>query len=89
MSAVLQVAATARAGYPPSYAICGLLGSCPKSMYSISDGISETDVKNRVHPSSSSLYAPRSSLGQLSAGFADHGVFLPASVPGIPDRHSD
>jgi hypothetical protein len=83
MSAVLQVAMAARAGYPPSYAICGQSGSHPKSMYSIFAAISETNVKNRVHASSSRFGAPRPSLGQLRAIYGERSTFIPTSTVGI------
>jgi len=82
MSAVLQVAMSARAGYPPSYAICGQSGSHPKSMYSIFAAISETNVKNRVHASSSRSYTHFASSGQLGALFAEPGTSVPILPPG-------
>ena len=83
MSAVLQVAMAARAGYPPSYAICGQSGSHPKSMYSIFAAISETNVKNRVHASSSRFDATCLSLSQLRAISGERSIFIPTSAVGI------
>jgi len=64
---------------PPIFAIRRWSGSHPKSMYSTSDGISETDVKNRVHPSSSRFDAPSRLLCQLGTVFEEHGTALPTS----------
>jgi len=74
---------SARAEYPPSHAICGQSGSHPKSMYSISAAISETNVKNRVHASSSRFDATRFSLGQLRAISGERSIFIPTSIVGI------
>jgi len=60
MRLALPVPIPARAGYLPILAIRRRSGSHPKSMYSIFDAISETDVKNRVHASSSRFDPPPS-----------------------------
>ena len=68
---------------PPSYAICGQSGSHPKSMYSIFAAISETNVKNRVHASSSRFDATCLSLSQLRAISGERSIFIPTSAVGI------
>ena len=51
--------------------------------------ISETDIKNRVYPSSSPFSAARPPLGQLEAISADLNAFLPTSSLGTPHWHFD
>ena len=83
MPLVPSVSMPARAGYPPVFAIAVWSGGSFKSMYSIFAAISETDVKNRVHASSSRFGAPRPSLGQLRAIYGERSTFIPTSTVGI------
>ena len=77
MPLVPSVSMPARAGYPPVFAIAVWFGGSFKSMYSIFAAISETDVKNRVHASSSRFGAPSSSLGQLGTISRERATILP------------
>lgn len=75
---------TARASrIPPVSAIRRWSGTHPKSMYSDFEGISKSNVKNRVHASYIRFGAAPPPLGQLGGISGEHGTTtwrLPAAV---------